>query len=163
MRGAAREHGQKIGHYLIAYHGRKPWDVKLKATSELARGVKLIDSFFYGPSWASHEGGPYWRSHVWYAKPPMWRASAELTREVGAVEDMLIDALPAPAKVALLYRLANYTLRSVPSISLSVAVPKGIAKVESAKLGAITFTQNESAVEFSLPLDANDFVKLYYR
>lgn len=107
MRAAARERGQIIGQHLIAYAGRKPWDVKLKATSELARGVKIFNSFFYGPTWASHEGGPYWRSHAWSAKPPMWRASAELTREIGAVEDLLIDAMPARAETALLYSSAS--------------------------------------------------------
>ncbi len=54
MRAAARRRGQTIGHYLISYAGRKPWDVKLKATSELGRGVKILGSFYYGPSWAGH-------------------------------------------------------------------------------------------------------------
>jgi hypothetical protein len=103
MRAAARDRGQVIGHHLIASAGRKAWDIQLKATSELARGVKMMNSFSYGPSWATHEGGPYWRSSVWYAKPEMWTASASITREVGAVEDMLCTAMPAPAKVALLY------------------------------------------------------------
>jgi hypothetical protein len=107
MRAAGRERKLPIGHHLISYAGRKPWDVKLKATSELARGVKILNSFFYGPSWASHEGGAYWRSHAWYAKPPMWRATAELTREIGAVEDLLIGAMPAPAQVAILYSSAS--------------------------------------------------------
>jgi len=103
MRAAARERGQTIGHHLISHAGRKAWDVKLKATSELARGVKMLNSFSYGPSWATHEGGPYWRSSVWQAKPETWTANASITREVGAVEDMLLTAMPAPAKVALLY------------------------------------------------------------
>jgi hypothetical protein len=103
MRAAARDRGQVIGHHLIASAGRKAWDIQLKATSELARGVKMMNSFSYGPSWATHEGGPYWRSSVWYAKPEMWTANASITREVGAVEDMLCTAMPAPAKVALLY------------------------------------------------------------
>lgn len=107
MRAAARLRGQVIGHHLVAYAGRKPWDVKLKATSELARGVKILNSFFYGPSWAGHEGGPYWKSTAWYTKPPMWTAHAALTREVGAVEDLLLTAMPAPAKVALLYSSAS--------------------------------------------------------
>jgi hypothetical protein len=103
MRAAARDRGQIIGHHLIASAGRKAWDIQLKAASELARGVKMMNSFSYGPSWATHEGGPYWRSSVWYAKPEMWTASAAITRETGAVEDMLCTAMPAPAKVALLY------------------------------------------------------------
>jgi hypothetical protein len=103
MRAAARERGQIIGQHLIAHAGRKAWDIKNKATSELARGVKILNNFCYGPTYATHEGGPYWRSHVWQAKPETWTANAALTREVGAVEDLLLTAMPAPAKVALLY------------------------------------------------------------
>jgi len=107
MRAAARDRGQVIGHHLIAHAGRKSWDIKLKATSELARGVKMLNNFCYGPGWATHEGGPYWRSSVWYAKPETWTANAALTREIGAVEDALLPAMPAPAKVALLYSSAS--------------------------------------------------------
>lgn len=103
MRAAARERGQVIGHHLVAHAGRKAWDVKLKATSEAARGVKIFNSFAYGPTWATHEGGPYWRSHVWQGRSETWTANAAITREIGAVEDMLLTAMPAPAKVALLY------------------------------------------------------------
>ncbi|MEO6741687.1 MAG: beta-galactosidase trimerization domain-containing protein, partial [Chthoniobacteraceae bacterium] len=107
MRAAARERGQMIGHHLIAHAGRKAWDIKLKATSELARGVKVFNNFCYGPTWATHEGGPYWRTHVWQGKPETWTANAAINREVGAVEDMLLTAMPAPAKVALLYSSAS--------------------------------------------------------
>ncbi|MCX7007621.1 MAG: beta-galactosidase trimerization domain-containing protein [Kiritimatiellaeota bacterium] len=107
MRAAARERGQVIGHHLVAHAGRKAWDIQLKAASELARGVKVMNNFCYGPTWATHEGGPYWRSHVWPGKPETWIANASVTREVGAVEDMLLTAMPAPAKVALLYSSAS--------------------------------------------------------
>lgn len=103
MRAAARKRGQSIGHYLIAYAGRKPWDIKTKATAETARGVKAWMNFCYGPSWSSHEGGPAWRSSLWYARPELWRANAEITREIGAVEDWLLAARPAAAKVGILY------------------------------------------------------------
>ncbi len=103
MRAAVRERDLPIGHHLVAHAGRKGWDVKLKATSELARGVRILNNFCYGPSWATHEGGPYWRSHVWHAKPETWAANAALVREVGAAEDLLMDARPPPAKVAVLY------------------------------------------------------------
>jgi hypothetical protein len=106
MRAAARKHGQPIGHFLISYAGRLPWDVKLKAVGEVARGVKTLDSFHYGPVWASHEGGPPWRSTSWAAKPDMWAAQAELVREIGAAEDLLVPAMPAPAEVAILYSSA---------------------------------------------------------
>lgn len=103
MRAAARRHGQMLGHYLIAYARRKPWDIKLKAASEVARGVKILQNFFYGPSWGSHEGGPLWRSSAWYAKPETWRANAEIVREIGGAEDLLLPAMPAKAEVAILY------------------------------------------------------------
>src|SRR5262249_22763709 len=57
----------------------------------------------YGPTWASHEGGPYWRTHVWQGKPETWTANAAITREIGGAEDLLLTAMPAPAQVALLY------------------------------------------------------------
>ena len=103
MRAATRERGQIIAHHLVAHAGRKSWDIKLKATSEAARGVKIFNNFAYGPTWATHEGGPYWRSSVWHGKPETWIANASITREIGAVEDLLVKAMPAPAKVALLY------------------------------------------------------------
>ena len=102
MRAAARKRGQTIGHYLIAY-GRSPWDNKLKATGETARGVRQWMNFSYGPSWGSHEGGPAWKSSLWYSKPESWTANAEIPREIGAVEDWLLTSKPAPAEVAILY------------------------------------------------------------
>ncbi|MEO6755194.1 MAG: beta-galactosidase trimerization domain-containing protein, partial [Chthoniobacteraceae bacterium] len=101
------ERGQVIAHHLVAHANRKAWDIKLKATSEVARGVKILNNFSYGPIWATHEGGPYWRSHVWQGKPETWTANAAITREIGAVEDMLLTAMPAPAQVALLYSTAS--------------------------------------------------------
>ncbi len=106
MRAAARR-GQPIGHFLISYAGRTPWDAKLKAVGELARGVKMLESFHYGPTWSGHEGGPPWKSSAWSTKPEMWRAQAELLREVGAAEDLLVPAMPAPAEVAILYSSAS--------------------------------------------------------
>lgn len=103
MRAAARKRGQTIGHHLIAHAGRTAWDIKTKAVSETTRGVRLWMNFAYGPSWGSHEGGPPWRTHLWYAHPELWRANAEITREIGAVEDWLLTARPSTADVAILY------------------------------------------------------------
>ncbi len=114
MQAAARKRGQTIGHYLIAHAGRTPWDIKTKATSETARGVRMWMNFAYGPNWSSHEGGPAWRSHLWHGKPELWTANAEITREIGAVEDWLLTARPAPADVALLYSSSSdiWTMQS---------------------------------------------------
>ena len=96
MRAAARPRGQTVGHFLIAYAGRKAWDTKLKAAGELARGAKVLVNYYYGPSWGSHSRG-------WYDSPAVWRANAEIVREVGAAEDLLLPAVPLPAATAILY------------------------------------------------------------
>ena len=101
MRAAARKNGQTIGHYLIAYAGRKGYDIRLKAASEAARGVKMFESFHYGPAWATHEGAP------WQRYPQVWGDHTAAIREIGAVEDLLLPAKPKPAQVALLYSSAS--------------------------------------------------------
>ena len=103
MRAAARERGQVLGHLLVAHAGRRALDIKLKAVGNVARGVKVLRSFSYGVYWGSHEGGQAWRSHVWQNKPAIWPAHAELIREIGGVEEMLMPAMPPPAEVAILY------------------------------------------------------------
>lgn len=101
MRAAARKNGQVLGHYLIAYAGRSGYDIRLKAISEAARGVKMFESFAYGPVWATHENSP------WQKSPHIWGDHAAAVREIGAVEEFLLPARPQPAQVALLYSSAS--------------------------------------------------------
>lgn len=103
MRSAAMKRGQTVGQFLIAYAGRLPWDIKLKAISELARNVKAFENFWYGPSWGGHEGGPMWNNSAWYAKPETWRANAEILREIGGAEDLLFPAKKRKSQTAILY------------------------------------------------------------
>lgn len=114
MQAAARSRGQTIGHYLIAHAGRTSWDIKTKAVAETARGVRMWQNFSYGPNWASHEGGPAWKSHLWHHHPELWTANAEITREIGAVEDWLLTAKPTKADVAILYSSSSdiWTMQS---------------------------------------------------
>jgi len=114
MQAAARGRGQTIGHYLIAHADRTPWDIKTKATSETARGVRLWQNYSYGPNWGSHEGGPAWKSHLWHRRPELWTANAEISREIGAVEDWLLTVKPAQAEVAILYSSSSdiWTMQS---------------------------------------------------
>lgn len=101
MRGAARDGGQHMGQHLIAYAGRKGYDIRLKAVSEAARGVKMFKSYAYGPQWAGHD-----RS-AWQQHESLWFDHATVIREIGAVEDMLMPAMPKQADVALLYSSAT--------------------------------------------------------
>lgn len=101
MRAAAHKNGQTIGHYLIAYAGRTGYDIRLKAVSEVARGVKIFSSFHYGPLWAAHE------PTAWEKNTQIWADHAAVVREIGAVEDYLLPAMPKKAQVALLYSSAS--------------------------------------------------------
>ncbi len=114
MQAAARKRGQTIGQYLIAHAGRTPWDIKTKAVAETARGVRLWQNFSYGPNWGSHEGGPAWKSHLWHHISKLWTANAEISREIGAVEDWLLSAKPAQAEVAIVYSSSSdiWTMQS---------------------------------------------------
>jgi hypothetical protein len=101
MQAAARKNNQTLGQYLIAYAGRKGYDIRLKAVSEAARGVKVFRSFTYGPVWATHEHSP------WQANTALWKDQAAVIREFGAVEDDLLPAKPQKAQVAILYSSAS--------------------------------------------------------
>ena len=101
MRAAARKNGQWMGQHLIVYAGRTGNDVRLKAVSEAARGVKAFESFAYGPVWATHENSP-WQKNV-----AVWKDHATAVREIGAVEDWLMPAKPQAAQVALIYSSAS--------------------------------------------------------
>jgi len=103
MRAAARARDQTLGHFLIAYAGRKGWDIKTKAASETARGIRLWQAYSYGVPWGTHAGGPTWDNHTIYSTPEIWDDLSEVVREIGGAEDLLVDAKPLPAEVALLY------------------------------------------------------------
>lgn len=96
LRAASRRSDARIGSYLIAHAGRRPWDVKLKAMSAVARGVKLFNNFYYGPNWGAREGG-------WNADPGNWTANAEIIREIGGAEELLYPATTRKSEVAILY------------------------------------------------------------
>jgi hypothetical protein len=74
-----------------------------------------------------------------------------------------VDAVYMTCDQGILVPLANYTLRPIPRLSLSVQASRQIARVESSRLGRIDFTPRaDGRIDLSLPLDATDFVKLYY-
>ncbi|MCM8822248.1 MAG: beta-galactosidase [Candidatus Omnitrophica bacterium] len=103
MRSAAMKNNQVLGHYLIVYAGRLPWDFKTITASQVARDVKVFQSFYYGPSWAGHEGGPPWKCSALYSHPEKWYSQAEIIREIGWAEDMLVPAKKIPSQVAIIY------------------------------------------------------------
>jgi len=100
LRSAAKYHHQPIHMYVIASYGRRPLDVKLKAYSDLAQGAKMLHFYSYAPIYSSHERG-------WHQNWTMYPAVAELCHEIGAAEDVLVDALPRPGRTAIIYSIAS--------------------------------------------------------
>lgn len=96
LRAASRKHGQPIHMYVITSYGRRPLDIKLKAYSNIAQGAKMLNFYAYQPVYAGHERG-------WYQQWPRYAAVAETCHEIGAAEDVLMDAMPKPADTAILY------------------------------------------------------------
>ena len=76
----------------------------------------------------------------------------------------LVDAVFMAHGSGILIPLANYTAEPIPALALTVEVPRAVARVESARLGRLAFQQpSPRAVEFSLPLESSDFLKLLFR
>ena len=89
-------------------------------------------------------------------------------RDAGVVRPIecdtpLVDAVLMKDERGLLVPLANYTNVPIAKVSLRVATPKPIIRVESAIRGALEFqVASDQRVEVSLPLESNDFLKLSY-
>jgi len=76
----------------------------------------------------------------------------------------LVDAVYMAHEQGVLVPLANYTLEPIERLSLRVSVPRGVARVESARRGPVAFRQSApQSVEFSLPLENNDFVTIRFQ
>ncbi len=98
MRSATRYHGQPIVTPVISSFGRRPLDVKLKSMSNIAQGSKLLFFYDYAPIYRTN-------SSVFGHLPEILAAIAEIIREVGAAEDLLMEAMPRRAETAILYSI----------------------------------------------------------
>jgi hypothetical protein len=75
----------------------------------------------------------------------------------------LVDAVYMTCDRGVLVPLANYTLRPIAGLSLSVLAPRRVSRVESSRRGPLDFTASPGGrVEVRLPLEATDFVSLYF-
>jgi hypothetical protein len=75
----------------------------------------------------------------------------------------LVDAVYMPHERGILIPLANYTAESIGRLSLKVEVPRRVIRAESVLRGRVAFTEiSPRTVEFALPLENNDFVKLLF-
>jgi hypothetical protein len=69
--------------------------VKLRVFGFLSRNCKIFDFYYYGPSYGHFDH--------WSDNTSMVRGVAELSRDIGRADNILWDARPPKAQVALLY------------------------------------------------------------
>ncbi len=87
---------------------------------------------------------------------------AKITQPITA-SVLLVDAVYMPHEKGILVPLANYTNRPIADLKLTVRIPRPITKIESAVRGNVSFEPSgNKEVRLILPLDSNDFLKLYY-
>ena len=68
-----------------------------------------------------------------------------------------------PQEKGILIPLANYRLEPIAALRLHVDVPRKVVSAESAMKGRLPFTQPSAGmIEFTLPLENNDFVTLMF-
>lgn len=96
MRAAARKHDLPHGCFVIVMGHTLE-----KAYSALAHGARRISFWRYGPAYANYL--PYSWSHSQDAV----RDIATFTRDVAAIEDLLVESQPHPPAIALLYAKAD--------------------------------------------------------
>ncbi len=96
MRAAARPHDLPHGCFVIVMGHTLE-----KAYSALAHGARRISFWRYGPAYANYL--PYSWSH----SPAAVRDIATFTRDVAALEHLLVEAQPHPPAIALLYAKAD--------------------------------------------------------
>jgi hypothetical protein len=76
----------------------------------------------------------------------------------------LVDAVVLHADNGVVIPLANYTLAPLENVGFSLRVERPIDRIETVHQGQIEFETNKvGSVTFSIPLDATDYIKMYYR
>lgn len=76
----------------------------------------------------------------------------------------LVDAVALESDTGMVIPLANYTLKDLEKVDFSLRVSRPVSTVESVRLGKLTFSeQGKGMITFSLPLQASDYVKVYFQ
>jgi hypothetical protein len=72
--------------------------------------------------------------------------------------------VPLHADRGIVIPLANYTLERLGRVDFTVRVDHPVDRIETVHLGRIKILEaGLGRVRFSIPLDASDYVKIYYQ
>ena len=74
----------------------------------------------------------------------------------------VVESFYLEAPQGAVVTLANYTLRPIPSLSVTVRVPRRVKRVESVRGGALKFSASAGTVTAKVPLRDTDMLKLYW-
>jgi len=91
LRSAASTYGQPIGMYNTMDAGD---NLRLKAFIAIGHGVKAIEFFDYGPTYAATE-------NYWSDSESEYRGVAKIIRDVGKADDLIYNGQPPKAQAAV--------------------------------------------------------------
>ena len=76
----------------------------------------------------------------------------------------LVDAVPLHAEQGIVIPLSNYTLEALANVEFSLKIDRAVDRIESVHRGRLDFQEASGhQIRFTLPLEASDYVKIYYR
>lgn len=93
LRSAASKHNQPIGFY-NTMDGEE--GIRMKGFIVIAHGVKIIDYFHYGPTYAATEN--YWSDNI-----SQYKGVAKVIRDIGKAEDLVYPGKPVERDIAIVY------------------------------------------------------------
>lgn len=93
LRNAASKHNQPLGFY-NTMDGED--GIRMKGFIVIAHGVKIIDYFYYGPTYSATEN--YWSDSI-----SQYKGVAKVIRDIGKAEELVYPGQPTKRQVAIIY------------------------------------------------------------
>ena len=93
LRSAASKHNQPLGFY-NTMDGED--GIRMKGFTVIGHGVKIIDYFYYGPTYSATEN--YWSDSI-----SQYRGVAKVVRDIGKAEELVYPGKPVERKIAIIY------------------------------------------------------------
>ncbi|MCM8758855.1 MAG: beta-galactosidase trimerization domain-containing protein [Candidatus Omnitrophica bacterium] len=93
LRAGASKHNQPLGFY-NTMDGED--GIRMKGFIVIGHGVKIIDYFYYGPTYCATEN--YWSDSI-----SQYKGVAKVIRDIGKAEELLYPGKPVDRQVAIIY------------------------------------------------------------
>lgn len=93
LRNSASRHNQPLGFY-NTMDGEE--GIRMKGFIVIGHGVKMIDYFYYGPTYSATEN--YWSDSI-----SQYKGVAKVIRDIGKAEDLVYPGKPPARQVAIVY------------------------------------------------------------